>query len=45
MFWDSHRLILVNCMLHGVTVMAVADQVVLQCLKEVFHHQRPGLLT
>jgi hypothetical protein len=45
MFWDSHRLILVNCMLHGVTVMAVALQLVLQCLTEAFHHQRPGLLT
>ena len=42
--WNSHRLILVNCMLHGVTVMAVAYQVVLQCLKEAIHHQKPGLL-
>jgi hypothetical protein len=45
MFWDSHRLILVNCMLHGVTGTAVALQLVLQCLMEAFHHQRPGLLT
>lgn len=43
--WDSHRLILVNCMLHGVTVMAVALQLVSQCLTEALHHQRPGLLT
>lgn len=45
MFWDSHRLILVNCMLHGITVTAVGLQLVLQCLTEAFHHQRPGLLT
>jgi len=36
-------LLIACCMVS--TVMAVANQVVFQCLKEVFYHQRPGLLT
>jgi hypothetical protein len=32
-------------MLHGVTVMAVADEVLLQYVKEAIHQQRLGLLT